>query len=389
MTRSKKAWTTSADITARGRRLWRDGTLPRRYLSDEGFEPISLPITGPTADEIGDDTTRVRAWIDELQQASTTSRGRQKYALEYRQVGGRYIGRNQIPARAVVAAWDEAWTLLGVHNDVTVLTSSVAESRHERIREWIVSKPLTALQSAGQWPQVEAAYEWLERNRHSRRYLREIDVPGVDTKFVESHRAVLAELLGVPAAASKFTAALGLAAKPRSVRMRFNPGFMGMPGAVTEASLRVDELASMRVCPDTAVIVENEITYLTMPVPHNGVVIFGGGYTAAHAHALSWLRDAATYYWGDIDTHGFAIVHRLRSSVPHARTFLMDAETFHAHRQRWGTEPKQSKAALDLLQSDEASLFNDLVTGRFGEQLRLEQERIDWAWAQARFPWRP
>jgi len=385
MTRAAKTWTTSADLATRVMRRWRDGSLPRQYLSGEAFEEMSLPISGPTANEIGDDTTRVRAWIDELKQAEN----RRWYRIEYKQVGGRYVGRNQIPVRALVSTWDEVWNLLGVRREVATLMSLKEGSRHERTRGWLVAKPLQALQSATQWSQIEAAHEWLERNRHSWRYLREIDVAGVDTKFVESHRSVLAELLDVPAAASKFTSAMGLASKPRSVRMRFNPGFMDMPHSLTEASLRVDELAGMQISPDTAVIVENEITYLTVPVPLNGVVIFGGGYTAAHAKALNWLRDATTYYWGDIDTHGFAIVHRLRTSVPQARTFLMDADTFHAHRQRWGNEPKQTKAALDLLQSDEASLFNDLVSGRFGECLRLEQERVNWAWATERFPWMP
>jgi hypothetical protein len=44
-------------------------------------------------------------------------------------------------------------------------------------------------------------------------YLRQVDVPGVDTKFIERHRAVLTELLDaqlnrsrVEAAASGFTA---------------------------------------------------------------------------------------------------------------------------------------------------------------------------------------
>lgn len=29
---------------------------------------------------------------------------------------------------------------------------------------------------------------------------------------------------------------------------------------------------------------------------------------------------------------------------------------------------------------------DDLVSDRFGDRLRLEQERIDWAWAEPRFP---
>src|SRR5699024_12609209 len=117
MTRAAKTWTTSADLATRVRRRWRDGSLPRKYLSGEAFEEMSLPISGPTANEIGDDTTRVRAWIDELRQAEN----RRWYRIEYKQVGGRYVGRNQIPARPVVATRAEAWNRVGVSSELRTL----------------------------------------------------------------------------------------------------------------------------------------------------------------------------------------------------------------------------------------------------------------------------
>ena len=36
-------------------------------------------------------------------------------------------------------------------------------------------------------------------------------------------------------------------------------------------------------------------------------------------------------YWGDLDTHGFAILNRLRECFPHARSMLMDRATLLAH----------------------------------------------------------
>jgi hypothetical protein len=40
--------------------------------------------------------------------------------------------------------------------------------------------------------------------------------------------------------------------------------------------------------------------------------------------SLPWLREKPLYYWGDIDTHGFAILSRLRRHWEHARSLLMD-----------------------------------------------------------------
>lgn len=40
------------------------------------------------------------------------------------------------------------------------------------------------------------------------------------------------------------------------------------------------------------------------------------------------------HYWGDLDTHGSAILDRLRAWLPQTRSFLMDRETLLDHRER-------------------------------------------------------
>lgn len=381
------SWTTSADIAKAVRRRWDDGSLARRYCAGDDFEPISVPVTGPAASQIGDDFGGVQAWIDDLQNG-TEQRGKRRYELEYRQIGGRAFGRNQLPCRAVITSWDEAWSLLAVHDDIATLDSVVEQSRDEpRVLRWVLNKPLQALRHGRQWPELLAAFTWLDYHRGSMRYIREVDAPGVDTKFIESHRGVLGELLNVSKAAARFTAELGMAPKPDGVRLRFRTGFAGMPEGLSDATFRVEELARLPVRLESAVIVENEITFLSIPVPENGIIIFGDGYAVDKCARLPFLAAAQVYYWGDIDSHGFAIINRLRHSYPQAQSFLMDAETLHAHRDRWGAEPKPTNAHLAGLNAAEAQLYDELIAGTYGDRLRLEQERIDWSWAHQRFPW--
>ncbi len=103
--------------------------------------------------------------------------------------------------------------------------------------------------------------------------------------------------------------------------------------------------------------------------------------------ALPWLHDTDVHYWGDLDTHGFAILDKLRAWAPRARSFLMDRKTLLAHRERWGHETSPTSARLTRLDPDESTLYVDLVTDRLGEALRLEQERIDWTWPLIRLPY--
>ncbi len=194
---------------------------------------------------------------------------------------------------------------------------------------------------------------------------------------------MLAELLGVSRDAKRFVDDLGLAGEPATVRIRFGSD-VGLPSGVSDLVVRRDELAELELRVESALLIENRTTFLSAPVPQRGLVIWGEGFDVAKVGSLSWLIGADVSYWGDIDTHGFAILNRLRASLPHARSVLMDRATFLEHRDRWSIEPTPSHAVLANLDSHELALYDDLVTDRFGERLRLEQEFIDWGWALAR-----
>lgn len=144
--------------------------------------------------------------------------------------------------------------------------------------------------------------------------------------------------------------------------------------------IRNEEFAAPPPGARRAYVVENEITYLAFPLPGDAIVIFGGGYAVDVLEPLGWLTGLDLIYWGDIDTHGFAILNRLRHRFGHARSMLMDRATLLAHRGQWVTEPRPTAATtLDHLDADEAELYRDLLDGALGPAVRLEQERIRFA----------
>ncbi len=81
-------------------------------------------------------------------------------------------------------------------------------------------------------------------------------------------------------------------------------------------------------------------------------------------------------YWGDIDTHGFTILNRVRRAAPHALSVLMDTETLLAHRAFWTREPTPHIEALTGLTDAERALYQALCVGLHGDRIRLEQELI-------------
>jgi hypothetical protein len=376
-------WTTATDIRARVQRRWDDGTLLRALAAGEPFPDIDVPLRGPRPAEIGDNLDAARAWIAAL---DSSRHDDTHYELAYAPVGGRLIGRNELPVRARVTSYRQAWALLGVtaqarkYSEILELVAS-----EPRVRAWVGAQPLRAVALGDQWPALLSAYRWLDEARGSAKYLRQITAPGVDTKFVERHRPVLAQLLGVAAAVSGFADALGLRGKSEVVRLRASRE-IGLAAPFSEISVRLDELASVELAVDTAVIIENEISFLSVPVPAAGVVLWGKGFEVNRPGSLPWLRTAEVHYWGDLDTHGFAILNQLRAWLPQTRSFLMDRDTLLGHRDRWVRENSPTAAGLSRLTTEESALYFDLVTDRFGDHVRLEQERIDWTWAEQHLP---
>lgn len=95
------------------------------------------------------------------------------------------------------------------------------------------------------------------------------------------------------------------------------------------------------------------------------------------------MAGAECVYWGDLDTHGFAILSRLRACLPNVVSALMDEATLLKNRSLWGDEEKQVSAPeLPFLTAEEQTVYRGLKQHRWGLNVRLEQERIAWdeAW---------
>jgi hypothetical protein len=218
-------------------------------------------------------------------------------------------------------------------------------------------------------------------------YLRQVDVTGVDTKFIETHASLLLELLDRvlppeavhPAAGRHFEARYGLLFKAPSVRFRILDRRHRI-GGLSDLSVPAHELATLETAVRRVFITENEINGLSFPEFPNALVIFGLGYGLERLAEVPWLRAAEIHYWGDIDTHGFAILNRLRAIFPAATSLLMDRETLTQHRALWGREEMPHAGPLERLTAAELDVYQALADHTYGERVRLEQERIGFRW---------
>lgn len=389
---SGNRWTEPADVVNVLRRRWRAGAWLTDMANSQPWEPLSVPLRGPTATDLADRYDDVQRW------ASGWRRAAQKdgLRLEFHSVGGRKVGVNELPRRVWLDRREQALTVLGLQREAAAYLELVRAERERapKLVDWMLANPHRVLEAAAGWDRLVSIVLWIdahgadpETGDGSRPYLRQIDLPGVDTKFIEEQRDILGRLLdaqlepariNVNAPRSDLVGRYGLRAKPQYLRFRFldetavPAGF----GAFTELTVRLNEMTS-RPLPVTRIyVVENEITYLAFPAVQDAAVIFGGGYAVGRLAPLRWLSDREVHYWGDLDTHGFAILNVMRRRFPHTRSLLMDRKTLLDHEGQWVHEPNPTRERLELLNPAEFDLYQDLVENSFGPAVRLEQERI-------------
>ena len=205
----------------------------------------------------------------------------------------------------------------------------------------------------------------------------------VDSKFLMENRQIVRPLLDtvlsperVRKEFSELDKRYGFRTRPTYARLRSLGNDIGLPATLTEVELRVDELAQLPLPVATVFVVENRATFNAFPDIADSVVVFGGGYAASVLGGLGWFHERRLVYWGDIDTHGFRILSRLRSLFAHCESMLMDTPTLLANLERIVDEPSPLTERLDHLTPSEALLYQALREDRYGSAVRLEQERI-------------
>ncbi len=377
-------WTSPTELKAQVQKLWDRGLLLASLSGGESVFPRRLTLKGPDSRALSERFPAVRDWIAQLSAAAGP------YRIQWRSVNHRVLGANQIPAEIWVDTLADALGLIGKRKASEQFAAMVelTRERQPELIPWLAKRPLRALELADDWPRLLAIVAWLRRHPRSAIYLRQIDLPGVHTKLIEGHRGVLAELfdLVLPAEAidathtgiGGFCRRYGFLDKPLRVRLRvLDPHIRLLPmESHQDITLRQDAFSSLHLPVSKVFITENEINFLAFPAVPDALVIFGAGYGFDNLAAASWLQQKKIYYWGDIDTHGFAILNQLRGFFPHAVSFLMDGRTLLHHQSLWGVEAQPETADLSRLNPEENALFDQLRRNHWGDRVRLEQERI-------------
>ena len=383
------------EIRTKAEKIWQSGLLLRAHLRGEELFPLDIPFRKPTGKEVLERFAEVRAWMLSLREAGKESRGF-GYSLDFSTVNHRQLGEQRFPSRIYFETLADLLRLIGRQRDFTCFRelTEVTLAAHPLLRPWLEQSPFNVLEGREVWPRLLAVCAYFLRNPAPGRYLRELDIPGVDSKFVEQHRRILREMLDIllpedavdrtvtNLAGAGFERRFGLRYDEPLVRLRLLDPALAAPFGLNDLSIPLSQFLTCNLPGRRVFITENKINGLSFPPVADALVIFGLGYGVQAIKDADWLREREIFYWGDIDTHGFGILSQLRGYFPQVRSMLMNRETLLAFRHLWVSEEAGKRCLAELAHLDEAErrLYETLRGNALGEHIRLEQERIAYAW---------
>ncbi len=372
---------TPKELKTRAEKIWLRGELHKAWLLNEPLFPLTLNLPSLTANVLLHQFSAVQNAISALRQDSL----KHGYQLTDKVINHRQLGEQKLPDTMVFETEREFLRYVG-NNQAFILFKQLSQhtlSYYPCLQEWLVRYPFKIMEYADDWQHILAVCAYFVQNPQPDCYIRQLDIAGVDTKFIENHKGLLSELFTKILPKTSYNADItglnnhgferryGLRYDPPTCRFRILDKRLALHG-LTDLTLTVPEFKALDLAVKTVFITENKINGLAFPDFPDAIVIFGLGFSVDLLAEISCLKAAKLYYWGDLDSHGFVMLSRLRGYFPQLISLLMDESTLNAFQNLWGTEPKSSVATLGNLTRDEQHVFEHLKT----QSIRLEQERI-------------
>ncbi len=355
----------------------------KNWLTGEGQWPLSIPLGLPTESQAEKNLAAVQRW--QTQWHNWHGPAEVSWVVRH----WHRLGKQRLPERILIRSAHEVAQWVG--------EISRWQQAEQRYQQWCERWPqlttllpryfdLLADYAEQDFLRLEAVLGWFIEHPDCGLYIRQLPINGIDSKWLEKRRALITDLLYTlygDEREKEFYTLTGIRREPGLIRMRIlDPQLRRETGGLCDISAPVEEWAAKQWRVNTVYIVENLQTGLAFGDLAGSVVIMGLGYSVNLLSVIPWLSDARCFYWGDLDSDGFAILNRARSHIPHIESLLMDEDTLMSHQALWGKEAKPvTVKRLDCLTEKEQHLYFKLANGSFEDNVRLEQERICWDYA--------
>jgi hypothetical protein len=368
---------TPDEIMARAKRKYI--SVLQTWLLGDDFVPLEFPV-GALSKEV----SQRRKEIESLRECSKERR-ETGYDIEWETVNMQTLGKQTVPRRVIIPNLEDYLLFIRKTTEFNQFVGDVKKIRAKfpQLETWLQSYPQHVIEQHGHWDDLLAVCDYFVKHPRPNMYIRELPI-SVHTKFIETHTAILRELLDqllppdrINHQEPHFNKRFGLKDKPVLVRLHLLDEqldwlYQVRMDDMTLPVSQVNDLLINHIKPKHVIIVENLINFLVLPKLPNTIGLWGGGFAIHNLADVTYLHQAHIVYWGDMDAQGFEILSDLRGIFSHSQSIMMDNDIFETYHQ-YIVEGKPSRSErFANLTALEASICQKIVAGN----LRLEQEHI-------------
>ncbi len=369
-------------------RLEANGKLYVALAEGSEVPYLSMPLKRPQDIETSWD--ELLAWQDFWRKAPKASGGHSLWHAEEKRKQTASFGKQLMPVRVFIDTPEDAMALLGLTKKKKEFLAglSAVESQMPSLRDWYLTY-FGRISEEDFFPMALSIARFMLEQDEREGYLREMAIPGVDTKFLENHNFLVRTLWNAlfpentAESSDELWEKLFVQKVPTpSICVRSLDEHLRFAG-VRKLFLSQDDIADFQPPHRRIFITENKVNGYTFPDAEDSLILFGMGYGVLEmAESAPWLADKEIYYWGDLDHDGFNILSNLRKVLPEMKihSFLMDKETLLAYVDPKVKDTGNTTTIPDYLTVSEKmawKLIHD--NGWRLEQERIPHEEVEWA----------
>ncbi len=377
------------EIKKQALKWWR--LLLQSTISEEIFFPKSIDRIGKI--QSGHITQQFEVLQQEVATLYRFSKNQTGvgYLVKTAEKNFRRTGSHELPESIVFETIEDYVTFIGKKKEWKqfLLNYKKIIANIPLLKDWILLNCQWLTDESTNWEDILKVCHYFLNAPRPNLYLRQLPI-AVHTKFIEENVTIIQSMLDflIPdhirsPQQKRFAERYFLKFDEPLVRMRMLDTQLAFFGNFSDISVPLSDFEKLNLPAKNIVITENKMNFLTLPAMPSTVAVWsGGGFQISYLKNVAWLVEKTIFYWGDIDEHGFQILHQLRSYFPQAQSVMMDGSTYE-HFSKFAVAGARNKSEqLLLLNDEERKLFEQL---KLADKNRLEQEKITQGYAEEYF----
>jgi len=353
------------------------------HIANEAFFPKQLDRIGKVKPgQITRQFETLQQEIELLYKASKNATGA-GYLIKTAGRNFRRSGAHDLPDTIEFETADDYLSFIGKKREWKLFLTNylLLSEKFPHLNNWLVDNSLSLTLPDKDWQGIIEVCQYFLATPRPDLYLRQLPI-SVHSKFIEENSTFLQSLLDFLIAdhirdpGQKRTAERYFLKHDETlVRIRILDEQLFIHNNIADISIRLSDFEKTNWACTNVVIAENKMNFLSLPQLSSSIALWsGGGFNIGYLKNASWLNNKHIYYWGDIDEHGFQILHQLRSYFPHTQSVMMDRATYNNFKEYTVQGKFNPAEQLSYLSVDEAELYT-FLKGQ-PKQNRLEQEKI-------------